>query len=73
MFKVPAVSSGHSWIMLYSASVSIRRPGAVPTAEPMYVMKKPPSGLARISSAIDARMARSLFLKEGLYGSVVSK
>lgn len=69
----PFVSSGNSWMMLRSESVSIKRPGDVPTAEPMYVKKNPPSGFARTSSAIDASSARSLFRKLGLYGSLVSK
>ena len=65
-FSVPLVSSGHSCMMLLFASVSIRRPGDVPTADPMYVKKKPPSGLARTSSAIEPRSARSLLRKLGL-------
>lgn len=35
MFNRLAGSSGHSWMMLKLASVSTRRPGEVPTAEPM--------------------------------------
>lgn len=35
MLSRPPTSSGHSWMMLKSASVSTRRPGEVPTAEPM--------------------------------------
>jgi hypothetical protein len=34
-FNKPLTSSGHSCRMLPSASVSTRRPGDVPTAEPM--------------------------------------
>ncbi len=37
MLRVPATSSGHSWMMLSSASVSTRRPGEVPTALPICV------------------------------------
>jgi hypothetical protein len=47
------------------SSVSISRPGEVPKAEPMYVIKKPPSGLARTSSAMEERIARLLFLNLG--------
>jgi hypothetical protein len=35
MLSVPSTSSGHSWMMLKLASVSTRRPGEVPRAEPM--------------------------------------
>lgn len=38
MLSVPSTSSGHSWMMSKFASVSTRRPGEVPTAEPMYVI-----------------------------------
>jgi hypothetical protein len=39
----------------------------------MYVMKNPPSGLARISSVMDERRARLDFLNFGWYGLLVSK
>lgn len=105
MLSVLATSSGHSWMMLKLASVSMRRPGDVPTAartnqqgywigirsnlHPMYVIRNPllmcqpwnifllngsyPSGLARISSVIELRMALLLFLNVGWYGLETSK
>jgi hypothetical protein len=41
MLALPAISSGHSLMILKLSSVSTSRPGEVPTAEPMYVMKNP--------------------------------
>jgi len=41
--------------------------------QPMYVIKNPPSGLARISSVIEASSARLLLRNLGLYGLEVSK